>query len=96
VPFDSAAPFTNRERANRAIATALLSIRDKLKATAGPRCPTLKAALLRYLMMTRPGISVKELLAPYPSDELICWPVSARVGNVKNNDPSLIEPITPS
>jgi hypothetical protein len=32
-------------------------------------------------------------LAPYPSDEMICWPVSARVGNVKNNDPSLIEPI---
>ena len=30
---------------------------------------------------------------PYPSEEMICWPVSARVGNVKNNDPSLIEPI---
>jgi len=27
------------------------------------------------------------------SDEMICWPVSARVGNVKNNDPSLTEPI---
>jgi len=24
---------------------------------------------------------------------MICWPVSPRVGNVKNNDPSLIEPI---
>jgi len=24
---------------------------------------------------------------------MICWPVSTRVGNVKNNDPSLIEPI---
>jgi hypothetical protein len=24
---------------------------------------------------------------------MICWPVSARVGNVKNNDPLLIEPI---
>jgi putative SOS response-associated peptidase YedK len=36
---------------------------------------------------------LKALLAPYPSDEMICWPVSARVGNVKNNDPSLIEPI---
>jgi hypothetical protein len=29
----------------------------------------------------------------YPSDEMICWLVSARVGNVKNNDPSLIKPI---
>ena len=38
---------------------------------------------------------LKSLLAPYPSDEMICWPVSARVGNVKNNDPSLIEPIAP-
>jgi putative SOS response-associated peptidase YedK len=36
---------------------------------------------------------LKSLLAPYPADEMICWPVSARVGNVRNNDPSLIEPI---
>ncbi len=33
------------------------------------------------------------LLAPYPDGGMICWPVSRRVGNVKNNDPSLIEPI---
>jgi hypothetical protein len=31
--------------------------------------------------------------APFPSDEMTCWPVSARVGNVRNNDASLIEPI---
>jgi putative SOS response-associated peptidase YedK len=36
---------------------------------------------------------LKSLLAPYPADDMICWPVSARVGNVKNNNPSLIEPI---
>ena len=36
---------------------------------------------------------LKSLLAPYPADEMICWPVSARVGNVKNNDPGLVEPI---
>ena len=36
---------------------------------------------------------LKALLAPYPSDDMVSWPVSARVGNVKNNDPSLIEPI---
>jgi putative SOS response-associated peptidase YedK len=36
---------------------------------------------------------LKSLLAPYPSDDIICWPVSARVGNLKNNDPSLIEPV---
>jgi len=32
-------------------------------------------------------------LAPYPSDEMIAWPVSPRVGNVRNNDSSLIEPV---
>ena len=33
------------------------------------------------------------LLAPYPAEEMTCWPVSTWVGNVKNNDPSLIEPV---
>ena len=37
---------------------------------------------------------VKALLAPYPGDDMICWPVSARVGNVRNNDASLIEAIS--
>jgi len=36
---------------------------------------------------------LKALLAPYPSEGMICWPVSSRVGNVKNNDPSLIDPV---
>ena len=37
---------------------------------------------------------LKALLAPYPSKlKEVYWPVSARVGNVKNNDPSLVEPI---
>jgi putative SOS response-associated peptidase YedK len=36
---------------------------------------------------------LKALLAPYPTDQMTAWPVSARVGSVKNNDPGLIEPI---
>jgi putative SOS response-associated peptidase YedK len=36
---------------------------------------------------------LKSLLVPYPSEGMTCWPVSPRVGNVKNNDPSLIEPV---
>ena len=28
-----------------------------------------------------------------PAEEMTCWPVSTRVGNVKNNDPTLIEPV---
>ena len=36
---------------------------------------------------------LKALLTPYTSDDMISWPVSARVGNFKNNDPTLVEPI---
>ena len=36
--------------------------------------------------------SSKALLAPYLSEEMVARPVSPRVGNVRNNDPSLIEP----
>src|ERR1700730_3080829 len=31
--------------------------------------------------------TLKALLAPLPSEEMTCWPVSAQVGNVKNNGP---------
>jgi putative SOS response-associated peptidase YedK len=37
---------------------------------------------------------LKALFAPYPSEEMIAWPVSPRIGNVKNNDPSLIERVS--
>ena len=36
---------------------------------------------------------LKALLVPCPADDMVIWPVDRRVGNVKNNDPSLIEPI---
>ena len=36
---------------------------------------------------------LKAMLAPYPSAEMVAWPVSPRVDNVKNNDPTLIERI---
>jgi putative SOS response-associated peptidase YedK len=36
---------------------------------------------------------LKILLAAYPAKEMACWPVSTRVGNVKNNNASLIEPV---
>jgi len=51
---------------------------------AAPGMPRDVACLAR----TADGTQPKALLAPYP-----CWPVSPRVGNVKNNHPSLIEPI---
>jgi putative SOS response-associated peptidase YedK len=37
--------------------------------------------------------ALKGLLAPYPADGMAMWPVSPRIGNVRNNDPTLIEPI---
>jgi putative SOS response-associated peptidase YedK len=55
-----------------------------LKPEAWPAWLGEEPATVRYL---------KTLLAPYPSEDMICWPVSKRVGNVKNNDPSLIEPV---
>jgi putative SOS response-associated peptidase YedK len=36
---------------------------------------------------------LKVLLAPYPLEKMVAWSLSPRVGNVKNNNPSLIEPI---
>jgi len=37
---------------------------------------------------TRPPI---DLLRPFPAGEMQAWPVSDRVGNVRNNDPQLLE-----
>ena len=36
---------------------------------------------------------LKALLVPYPAEEMVIWPVDRRVGNVKNNDPALVEPV---
>jgi putative SOS response-associated peptidase YedK len=38
--------------------------------------------------------ALKALLAPYPAEGLAIWPVDKRVGNVKNNAPSLVEPVS--
>jgi putative SOS response-associated peptidase YedK len=35
---------------------------------------------------------LQAMLASYPAERMTCWPVDKRVGNVKNNGPSLIEP----
>jgi putative SOS response-associated peptidase YedK len=40
-----------------------------------------------------PRPQLKALLTPYPSDDMICRPLNARAGNVRNNDSSLIEPV---
>jgi putative SOS response-associated peptidase YedK len=37
-----------------------------------------------------------DLLRPFPAEQMIAWPVSDRVGNVRNNDPQLLEELQPS
>ena len=32
-----------------------------------------------------------DLLRPFPAEKMVAWPVSDRVGNVRNNDPQLLE-----
>lgn len=38
----------------------------------------------------------EDLLRPYPAEKMVAWPVSERVGNVRNNDPQLLEESGPS
>jgi putative SOS response-associated peptidase YedK len=37
--------------------------------------------------------SLKELLVPYPGDQMRMWKISPRVNSSKNDDPSLWEPL---
>jgi putative SOS response-associated peptidase YedK len=39
------------------------------------------------------SVELKALLRPFPSEDMELWPVSKRVGNVKNNDADLAKPI---
>jgi putative SOS response-associated peptidase YedK len=43
--------------------------------------------------LSRPPV---DLLRPFPAEKMFCWPVSDRVGNVRNNDPQLLDPPEPS
>jgi len=50
----------------------------------------------RWLDPGDPNLPPIDLLRPYPADRMQAWPVSDRVGNVRNNDPALLEPVTPA
>jgi putative SOS response-associated peptidase YedK len=47
----------------------------------------------RWLTPTDPAHLPIDLLRPYPADEMKAWMVGKAVGNARNNDPSLIEPL---
>jgi putative SOS response-associated peptidase YedK len=40
--------------------------------------------------------NLKELLVPYPADQIRMWEISPRVNRAKNDDPSLWEPFMQS
>ena len=50
----------------------------------------------RWLEHGDPARPPVDLFRPYPAERMQAWPVSDRVGNVRNNDPTLLEPVTPA
>jgi putative SOS response-associated peptidase YedK len=50
----------------------------------------------RWLDPGDPARPPVDLFRPYPAERMQAWPVSDRVGNVRNNDPTLLEPISPA
>jgi putative SOS response-associated peptidase YedK len=55
----------------------------------------------RWLEPGDPAQPPTDLLRPYPAEKMLAWPVNDRVGNVRNDDPALLDesqlpPETPS
>jgi putative SOS response-associated peptidase YedK len=49
----------------------------------------------RWLDPGDPARPPMDLLRPFPAEKMVSWPVSDRVGNVRNNDPQLLDPPEP-
>lgn len=47
----------------------------------------------RWLAEATPADELKALLKPFPADRLHAYKIDRKVGNVRNDDPSVIEPI---
>jgi putative SOS response-associated peptidase YedK len=45
----------------------------------------------RWLDGANPQAPPVDLLRPFPAEKMLAWPVTDRVGNVRNNDPELLE-----
>ncbi|MGA3372726.1 MAG: hypothetical protein ABSC48_13300 [Terracidiphilus sp.] len=45
----------------------------------------------RWLSSGAPARPPVDLLRPLPAVKMLAWPVSKRAGNVRNNDPQLLE-----
>ncbi len=49
----------------------------------------------RWLEPGDPAQPPVDLMRPFPAEKMHAWPVSDRVGNVRNDDPQLLEPDQP-
>jgi putative SOS response-associated peptidase YedK len=50
----------------------------------------------RWLEPGDPARPPIDLLRPFPAEKMVSWPVSDRVGNVRNNDAQLLDPPEPA
>ncbi len=69
-------------------------MRNKLVAQIHPRMPAIlpEQHHAAWLGETDDG-NLKDLLVPYPADQMRMWKISPRVNSPKNDDPSLWEPL---
>ena len=49
----------------------------------------------RWLDPGDPARPPIDLMRPYPAGQMHAWPVSDRIGNVRNNDPELLDSVSP-
>ena len=70
---------------------------DSLRHTAVRGCKIQRMALpeehqAKWLGEVEDG-DMKELLNPFPADQMKMWPISPRVNSPKNDDPGILTPI---
>jgi putative SOS response-associated peptidase YedK len=76
--------------------TILTTTPNEFMAQIHNRMPVILAPDCWATWLGETAATAEELLAlcrPFPSDRMISWAVSARVGNVKNTDAALVEPL---
>jgi putative SOS response-associated peptidase YedK len=68
---------------------------NELTAPIHDRMPVIlpKEKRAAWLDIGREVEELKSFLVPYPAERMAAYPISARVGAVKNDDPGIIEPI---
>lgn len=68
---------------------------NALMANIHDRMPVIldKVAAAQWLQHDLPQVQALNMLRPFDADSMLAYPVSKAVGNVRNNDPSLIEPL---